>query len=421
MEIRRIAILRRHRSRTAIRIPAVALTWFPRPNPGMSPHLCFLLHTLAAAAVAAPAFKATVVDDKITIGYGLAIGDVDGDKKPDILLADAREIVWYQNPGWKKSVIARNLTPRDNVCIAARDLDGDGKVEIAVGAQWNPGETNNVAESGAVLYLQRPDKDGELWKPVVLPHEPTTHRMHWVRTGAKSYALVVLPLHGRGNSGGAGPKGVRIISYAFPGSPGDPAAWKQSVLDESLHVTHNFDLQSLPDKDELLIGGKEALLRAVPDGTGWGTNRLPLSDAETPAWGGAGEVRLGPGPDRITCIEPFHGPLLTLFTRDDKTRTWHRRILDRSFNQGHALATGDVLGNGRLQIVAGWREPNADKQTGIKIYEEKDGTWTSHWVSEPNTMACEDLKIADLDGDSRPEIIAAGRSTRNVVIYSCGP
>jgi hypothetical protein len=32
-------------------------------------------------------------------------------------------------------------------------------------------------------------------------------------------------------------------------------------------------------------------------------------------------------------------------------------------------------------------------------------------------MACEDLKTGDLDGDGRPEIIAAGRSTKNLKIY----
>jgi hypothetical protein len=32
-------------------------------------------------------------------------------------------------------------------------------------------------------------------------------------------------------------------------------------------------------------------------------------------------------------------------------------------------------------------------------------------------MACEDLKIADLDGDGQPDIIASGRATHNLVIY----
>ena len=34
--------------------------------------------------------------------------------------------------------MAANLTPQDNVCIAARDLDGDGRVEVAVGCGLEP-------------------------------------------------------------------------------------------------------------------------------------------------------------------------------------------------------------------------------------------------------------------------------------------
>jgi len=32
-------------------------------------------------------------------------------------------------------------------------------------------------------------------------------------------------------------------------------------------------------------------------------------------------------------------------------------------------------------------------------------------------MACEDLQVADLNGDGRPDIVAAGRATRNLKIY----
>ena len=33
-------------------------------------------------------FTRQTIDDKLAIGYGLAIGDVDGDGKPDILLSE---------------------------------------------------------------------------------------------------------------------------------------------------------------------------------------------------------------------------------------------------------------------------------------------------------------------------------------------
>ena len=90
---------------------------------------------LGQLAWAGPKFERQVIDASVEIGYGLAIGDVDGDGKDDILIADKVHFSWYQNPGWEEFVMARNLTLRDNVCIAARDINGDGKVEVAVGGQ----------------------------------------------------------------------------------------------------------------------------------------------------------------------------------------------------------------------------------------------------------------------------------------------
>jgi len=136
------------------------------------------------------AFKEQLIDDKVEIGYGAALADVNGDGKTDILLADKKLIVWYENPAWTKHIIAESLTAKDHVCIAARDIDGDGKCEIAVGAEWNPGDTEN---SGAVFYLIPPTDRTQKWEPVKLQHEPTVHRMKWVRGLDGKYALIVAP------------------------------------------------------------------------------------------------------------------------------------------------------------------------------------------------------------------------------------
>ncbi|MEO1970589.1 MAG: FG-GAP and VCBS repeat-containing protein, partial [Pirellulaceae bacterium] len=134
-----------------------------------------VLNCLVQPSIAADLVRLRVetIDDSVKIGYGTAIGDVDGDGKPDVLLADKTEFVWYRNPDWKRFVMVDNLTQRDNVCIAARDIDGDGRVEIAVGALWNPGDTNN---SGSVHYLITPDDRRQKWTAVELHREPTVHR-----------------------------------------------------------------------------------------------------------------------------------------------------------------------------------------------------------------------------------------------------
>jgi hypothetical protein len=96
-------------------------------------------------------------------------------------------------------------------------------------------------------------------------------------------------------------------------------------------------------------------------------------------------------------------------------------VLDTSLEEGHALACGDLLGLGRDQIVVGWRGTAQNKlgKVGIKLFvpDDASGTkWTMHPVDD-NTMACEDLTLADLNADGKLDIIASGRRTKNVKIY----
>ncbi len=370
----------------------------------------------AAAAGANPAtgttplaFRREVVDPAIRIGYGLAIADVDSDGREDLLLADAREIAWYRSPDWRKSVIARDLTAKDHVCIAARDLDGDGRAEIAVGAAWNPGDT---VGSGAIFVLERPADPTQPWTPHALPHEPTTHRMHWIHDGRGAPLLAVLPLHGRGNRDGAG-AGVRFLGYRW--STNHPMAITVEEIDATLHLTHNFEPPLPGSSDaELLVAAKEGVHALRPSGNGWSRQRLTSHPA--------GEVRrgrTGDGSGFITTIEPMHGHEVVVYpgARDEA-----RVVLDASLLQGHGLATGDLLGRGHDQVIAGWRGNLVGPSTvvGIRLYAATDRTG-SHWelagVIDDNTVACEDLRVADLDRDGDLDVVAAGRATRNVVIY----
>lgn len=354
-------------------------------------------------------FKSQVIDTEITIGYGVAIGDVDGDGKPDILLADKKEIVWYQNGDWKKHVIVENLTASDNVCIAAQDIDGDGKVEIAVGAQWNPGETSDTTKSGAVFYLIRPDDPTQEWTPKQLHHEPTTHRMRWMKNGKSSY-LIVVPLHGRGNSNGEG-AGVKVLAYKFPKDPS--GNWKYEVIDESMHLTHNLVVIGKESDNAILLGGKEGVMMIKKEGISWSTIPFPL-----PGNGGVGELRMGTSEKQthfLATVEPMHGNQLVANDLVTETRT----VLSDQLKDGHALAVGDFLGLGSDQIAVGWRLPNEAGEFGMKLFVPKNGSFADFeeiWIDR-NGMACEDLQAADLDGDGKLDLIASGRSTKNLKIY----
>ena len=366
-----------------------------------------------------PFFEHQVIDDEVSIGYGIAIGDVDGDGKPDILLADKNQFVWYRNGDWKKFVMIENLTEYDNVCIAARDIDGDGKVEVAVGAQWNPGETSDTAKSGSVHYLIRPDDPTERWTAVKLHHEPTVHRMRWAKAAEGKYHLIVLPLHGQGNKGGEG-KGVKVIAYEMPEDP--TQEWQHWVIDQSMHLTHNLDVYGDESGESVYIGGKEGIKTFSYVKGKWRPHkqgRWVVKDH------GVGELRVGKTGENIpilAAIEPLHGDVLTAYVPRGGATTLdqaERVILDRNLKEGHGLAVADFIGRGRDQVVAGWRNPNDAGVIGIKIYIPFNAlweAWDTRWI-DMDEMACEDLVVADLDGDGKLDIIAAGRATHNLKIY----
>lgn len=368
-----------------------------------------------SVSAASARFEPVVIDAEVFIGYGVATGDVDGDGREDIVLMDKNQLVWYRSPDWSKHVIATDLTERDHVCLAVRDIDGDGKVEIAGGAGWNPGDTEN---SGSVHYFRAPADRTERWSVVDLHREPTVHRMRWVLDAKGDSELVVVPLHGRGNRGGAG-AGVRVLAYRSTDESRN--SWTTSEVSTDLHMTHNIDpVQWDADpEEEMLICGREGIFLLDRSGDGWSQTKLGGNAGDSGDFIGASEVRLGAGPSSryIATIEPFHGNQVVVYSPGAGGTFWKRSVIDESLKGGHAVATGDLLGKGSDQLVVGWRDRNDEGKVGIKLYEpNEDGTWRQSLIDD-NQMACEDVRVADLDKDGRLDLIASGRSTHNLIVY----
>ncbi|MBG31345.1 MAG: hypothetical protein CMI31_15315 [Opitutae bacterium] len=357
-----------------------------------------------------PNFRQQEIDKEVGIGYGLQLADMNGDGKTDVVLVDKDKVAWYQNPDWKKHQVSGHLTQRDHVCLAARDIDGDGKAELAVGGQWNPGDTVN---SGAVFYLSpTADRSGN-WNPIKLYHEPTTHRMHWIKNPAGKFDLVVKPLFGKGNKGGRGDP-LKMLAYTVPKNPAK-GKWETSLVSNFLHNSHNFEPVNW-DKDpeeELLVTGVEGtwLLDRQKDNS-WSRRQIAKPFG--------GEVREGSLPDGrrfVATIEPRHGSVVACYVAEGKE--WKRHVLDTTLKDGHALATADFLGLGGKQVAAGWRAMNPRGAPGLKLFVPQDknySKWKTYQLSKAE-IAVEDIKAGDLNGDGKPEIVAAGRQTHNIIIF----
>lgn len=383
---------------------------------------------LAAAPLGAVEFQFRAVElpTKLGVGYAVDALDMNADRKPDLVIVDKERVIWLENPSWKEHVILQGRTKKDNVCLAPADIDGDGRLDFALGADW----TVNTEQGGTIQWLERPDKLGGRWKIHPIGEEPTVHRMRFADfTGDGRPELIVAPLLGRNTTRPLfHESGVRILCYEIPADPIHDA-WKPEVVTDDLHVTHNIfptDLTGDGRLDLLVVSFEGvSLLERDADGK-WTRTLIGEGNQAMRAPRGASEIKRGKlagGGDYLATIEPWHGFQVVVYTRekDQPVRSlWKRHVLDEDLKWGHAVYCANLDGDADEELVIGVRDTkNADFLRGVRVYDPQNaaaGEWTRTMV-DPGGVAVEDAAVADLDGDGRTDIAAVGRATHNVKIY----
>ncbi len=186
-----------------------------------------------------PSFQMQEIDRSLGVGYAVLLLDVNGDGKKDILVVDKTRVVWYENPTWTRHLIIENQTKPDNVCFCAHDIDGDGKFDLFLGADWNP---SNTKTGGTLQWLKRGKTLNERWTVYPIGEEPTVHRIRMADLdGSGKPQLLVGPLFGRNSTREKNwmDAPLRLLAYKIPANPMTDR-WEPEVIDQSLHVMHNF-------------------------------------------------------------------------------------------------------------------------------------------------------------------------------------
>ena len=376
-------------------------------------------------------FETTEIEAGLGVGYAVLLVDLNGDGKKDIVVVDQTRVVWYENPTWKRRVILQGQTKPDNVCMAAYDIDGDGQLDLALGADWKP---FNTKEGGTLQWLKRGKTLDDPWTLYAIAEEPTVHRIRFVDLdGDGKPALVVAPIMGRDSTkdknwmDGAP---VRLLAFRIPKDP-TRDRWTPEVLDESLHVVHNF--YPVPAGDgkgkgmDLLTASYEGVNLFSRDGDKWVKHLIGAGNQDNPAGSrGSSEVKRGKfksGMPYIATIEPWHGNQVVVYTPPaDPKAPWERHVLDDKLKWGHAVWCTDLDGDGDDELIVGVRDNLSDKpgeKCGVRIYKAMDERWQK-WdrrLIDEGGVAVEDLAAADLFGDGRIDIVAVGRASHNIRIY----
>lgn len=380
----------------------------------------FLLPLLTLAASPFPAFITHDINPDAGTVPAITVVDIDGNGRLDIVAVSNDDVSWYENdsnePSWKRHLITGPLKNL-NVCIAANDLNADGRPELAIGADWQFDNT----KSGGALYLLESGKDPRApWKPTTLLEEcPTLHRIRWADVdGDGPKELIVAPLKGINSTPPAHQEtGVDLFLLRAPKEAGQP--WERETINQALHVVHNvWPVQRAKQGEAILAASLEGLISFWKEDGGWrsqwfhGGNPAPLPDS------GAGEIKQN-ARGALATIEPWHGTQVVVYT--GKGAHWERRVLDDTYKGGHLVYWADFDKDGVDELLAGHREPSGPENTvGLYLYDLDAGGMTKHPV-DVGGMATEDAVAADINGDGWVDIVAAGRATHNIRYYEAKP
>jgi hypothetical protein len=112
----------------------------------------------------------------------------------------------------------------------------------------------------------------------------------------------------------------------------------------------------------------------------------------------------------MAVIEPWHGNEVAIYRRE--TNEWQRNVIDSSLAEGHTILTVDLDGDGKDEVVAGYR----GNGRSVNLYRSSGVGWSKQVLDEGG-MAASSCAAADLNGDRRPDLVCIGSGTANLKWY----
>lgn len=175
-----------------------------------------------------------LIDDQVLGIHGLLTGDVNLDRRPDLLANSAQprgpfanSLVWYSTPkdvrqakSWPRHVLAKGDAPGLSHYLGLGDVDGDGRPDAASGAKGGP--TDKTGQGNWFAWWQAPKDPTQVWKKHVIADQ---------QAGATNIHPADLNGDGRTDFLASRGHGHGVVWFEAPD-------WKEHTIHATLHGPH---------------------------------------------------------------------------------------------------------------------------------------------------------------------------------------
>jgi len=341
-----------------------------------------------ALPLAAANFAAHTIASDLKGGYQVVVADLNHDGKPDLIALGSgmTELVWYENPTWQRHVIAGGFSRMIN-CVVIGD-------DIVVASEFS----NEASKSaGLVSVLHR---SGDSWTAREIDRLPTSHRLRLADIDGSGKKVVISAPLTAATATGPEYRGQTPLVFYRPGE------WKRQLISEEnsgvVHCIYIIDWDG-DGRDQILTASFTGihLFKFGKDGR-WTRTELAKGDPAPWPRSGSSDVAVGKlGAERfLAAIEPWHGNQVAVYGQ--RAGAWARQVIDTALVDGHTILTAALDGDGRDQIVAGYR--GAGKSVYIYKAEDAAGGHWSRQTLDNGGMGAAACAAADLNGDKRIDI-----------------
>jgi hypothetical protein len=368
-----------------------------------------------------------VIDASSKGADGVKLADVDKDGLLDVVTGweEGGTVRIYRNPGskavkqpWPAVTVGKVPAIEDAVLV---DLDADGSLDVVSSAEGKQ-RSLQVHWAPTKGYWQPAN-----WRTEALP--PAGDKMMWMfATPADIDGKLGIDLIAGGKNAGAelgwwkSPAKARELKD-WQWHKLRPVGWIMSIRSSDMDGDGDLDVLFTDRK-----GGRSGCFWLEHPGMDavngpWKEHSIGAQTKEA-MFLTQGDLDRDGLLDVIVAVRPSE---LLLFRRLDKTgKNWNTRniLLPKGVGAAKGIATGDINGDGRLDLVGSCEHAEPPK-SGVFWLEGPADPWTGEWlareVSGPEGVKFDLVELLDLDGDGDLDVLTCEERHNLGVIWYENP